>query len=263
MLFAIDIGNSNIHIGFFEDDKLLHTFRLGSDKKRTADEYAILIKSITELGGYKTSDFEGVIIGSVVPALTNIIQNAVSSITNAHILTVGPGIKTGFPIKIDSPSELGADLAANAAGAIAKCGAPCVIIDFGTATAISVIDENKAYIGGIIMPGIQMSLDALQNTGLLPGIPADSPVSLLGKNTKDSMQAGVIRGSVYSVLGFAHEYKESFLGGKEANLIVTGGFASYALPYIQENKIYSPGLTLEGLNIIYTHNKNKVIPRAK
>ncbi len=263
MLFAIDIGNSNIHIGFFENDKLLHTFRLGSDKNRTADEYAMLIKSISELDGYKISCFDGVIIGSVVPTLTNIIQSAVSSIINAPILTVGPGIKTGFPLKIDSPSELGADLAANAAGAIAKVGAPCVIIDFGTATAISVIDENRAYIGGAIMPGVQMSLDALQNTGLLPGIPADAPVSLLGKNTKDCMYAGVIRGAVYSALGFVNEYKEKFLGGKEVNLIVSGGFAKYTLPYISESNNYIPHLTLEGHNIIYRFNKGKVIPRTR
>ncbi len=263
MLFAIDIGNSNIHIGFFEDDKLLHTFCLGADKNRTADEYAILIKSLSELGGYKTSSFDGVIIGSVVPALTNILQNAVSSIIKAPMLTVGPGLKTGFPIKIDSPSELGADLAANAAGAIAKAGAPCIIVDFGTATAISVIDEHCAYIGGAIMPGIQMSLDALQNTGLLPGIPVDTPVSLLGKNTKDSMCAGVIRGAVYSALGFANEYRERFLGGKAAKLVVSGGFAEYAVPYINEEKHHIPCLTLEGLNIMYKLNKNKVIPRTK
>ena len=263
MLFAIDIGNSNIHIGFFDDEKLLHTFRLGTDKNRTTDEYAMLIKSISELNGYKIGDFDGVIIGSVVPSLTNTIQSAVSSIINAPILNVGPGIKTGFPLKIDSPSELGADLAANAAGAIAKVGAPCIIIDFGTATAISVIDENKAYLGGAIMPGIQMSLDALQNTGLLPGISADVPISLLGKNTKDCMHSGVIRGTVYAALGFANEYKEKVLGGKDIKLVVSGGFTKYALPYLPESKIHIPNLTLEGLNIIYKFNKNKVIPRTK
>jgi type III pantothenate kinase len=113
------------------------------------------------------------------------------------------------------------------------------------------------------MPGIQMSLDALQNTGLLPGIPADTPVSLLGKNTKDCMHTGVIRGAVYSALGFANEYKENFLGNKNAKLVVSGGFAEYTLPYISENKVYIPNLTLEGLNIIYSLNKNKVIPRTK
>lgn len=263
MLFAIDIGNSNIHIGFFDNDKLVYTFRLGSDKNRTSDEYAYILSSISVANGFDLGSFDGVIISSVAPSLTGTIQCAVRSILSAPIVNVGPGVKTGFPLKIDSPSELGADLAANAAGAIAKYGFPTIVIDFGTASAISVIDENGAYVGGAIMPGMQMSLDALQNTGLLPGIPPEDAVPLLGKNTKDCMSAGVVRGAVYSVMGFVSEYKENLFAGKEVNLVICGGFAKYALPYLPKEAKHSKNLTLEGLNTIYKFNKNKVIPRIK
>lgn len=263
MLFAIDIGNSNINVGFFNDDRLVHTFRLGSDKNRTADEYAYLLRSMSSAIAADPGIFDGVIICSVVPALTGTVQTAVRSILDAPVITVGPGIKTGFPLKIDSPSELGADLAANTAGAIAKYGFPNIVIDLGTANAVSVTDENGAYVGGVIMPGIQMSLDALQNTGLLPGIPPESEVPAIGKNTKDCMSAGVIRGSVYSAIGFANEYRRSLFGGKDITLIVCGGFAKYALPYLPKNIKYAPNLTLEGLNAIYKLNKGKVIPRSK
>lgn len=255
MLFAIDIGNSNIHIGFFSEDKLIHTFRLGTDKNRTSDEYALLLKSVSELNGYKMSDFDSAIIGSVVPAVTPIIQRAVEAVLNVTPIIVGPGVKTGFPIKIDDPSELGADLAANTAGAIYKVGFPSIVIDFGTATTVSVIDETKAYIGGAIMPGIQMSLDALQNTGLLPGMAADKAVPLIGKTTKDCMSAGVIRGQAFSVQSLIDSYNKTFLNNKCINTVISGGFAPAILPYLPDTVEYVPHLTLEGLNAIYKHNK--------
>ncbi|MGN1095536.1 MAG: type III pantothenate kinase, partial [Eubacteriales bacterium] len=206
MLFAIDIGNSNIHVGIFESDVLRHTFRLGTDADRTSDEYALLLKSITELGGFSTSAFDGIIIGSVVPSVTETIISAVKKIINVPVMTVGPGIKTGFPIKLDDPSELGADLTANAAGAISKLGSPAIVADFGTATAICVIGENKEYLGGCIMPGIQMSLNALHNAELLPGVSPESTVGILGKNTRQCMLSGVIRGEAMAVCGFIEEY---------------------------------------------------------
>lgn len=261
MLFAIDIGNSNIHVGFFNCDKLVHTFRLGTDKNRTSDEYALLLKSISELSGYKMNEFDGAIIGSVVPSVTSIIQSAVSSMLNISTVIVGPGVRTGFPIKLDDPSELGADLAANTSGAIVKVGAPAIVIDFGTATTISVIDETKAYIGGSIMPGIQMSLDALQNTGLLPGVAVDKTVPHIGKNTKDCMFAGVLRGQAFAIQGFVNSYREIFFGNANVNIAVSGGFAKTILPYLPEEAKYIPNLTLEGLNAIYKNNK--VISRRK
>jgi len=261
VLFAIDIGNSNIHIGFFEEDSLICTFHLGTDKNRSSDEYALLLKSISELNGYKMNAFDSAVIGSVVPAVTPIIQRAIESVLNITPLIVGPGVKTGFPIKIDDPSELGADLAANTAGAIFKVGFPAIVIDFGTATTVSVIDATKAYVGGAIMPGIQMSLDALQNTGLLPGMAADKAVPLIGKTTKDCMSAGVMRGQAFSVQSFVDSYNKNFLNNKCVNTVISGGFAEAMLPYLPETVNYVPHLTLEGLNAIYKNNK--VNPRRR
>lgn len=261
MLFAIDIGNSNIHIGFFDKDELIHTFCLGSDKNRTSDEYALLLKSVSELNGYTMNSFDSAIIGSVVPAVTPIIQRALEAILKVTPIIVGPGVKTGFPIKIDDPSELGADLAANAAGAIAKVGCPAIVIDFGTATTISVIDETRAYIGAAIMPGVQMSLDSLQNTGLLPGIAADKTVPIIGKTTKDCMSAGVLRGQAFAAQSFAKAYREAYFSQTSSNLIISGGFAEVMRPYILEKFTYIPYLTLEGLNVIYKNHK--VNPRKK
>lgn len=261
MLFAIDIGNSNIHVGFFNNDRLVHSFRLGTDKNRTSDEYALLLKSLTELNGYKVSDFDGAIIGSVVPSITHVIQSAVFSILSISAVIVGPGVKTGFPIKIDDPSELGADLAANTAGAISKVGVPSIVIDFGTATTISVVDDNMSYIGGAIMPGIQMSLNAMQNTGLLPGVAPDKTVGEIGKNTKECMSIGVIRGQAFSIEGFISSYREKFFRDSDVNIIVSGGFAKAVLPYLSAKAKYIPDLTLEGLNAIYRNNK--VISRRK
>ena len=170
-------------------------------------------------------------------------------------------VGSGFPIKIDDPSELGADLAANAAGAIAKVGFPAIVIDFGTATTISVIDETRAYIGAAIMPGVQMSLDSLQNTGLLPGIAADKTVPIIGKTTKDCMSAGVLRGQAFSAQSFAKAYREAYFPETSSNLVISGGFAEVMLPYIFEKFTYIPYLTLEGLNVIYKNNK--VNPRKK
>lgn len=261
MLFAIDIGNTNVHIGFFSDSRLVHTFCLGTDKNRTSDEYALLLKSISEISGYKMSDFDGVMIGSVVPSATNVIENAVASILDVPVMVVGPGIKTGFSIKTDTPSELGADLVANAAGAIAKTGGSDIVADFGTASTISVIDENKSYIGVSVMPGIQMSLDALQNTGLLPGLSANKSVPFIGKNTKDCIYAGVLRGQALAAQGFINMYKEAFFKNKNVNIIVSGGFSQIILPYLPPESKHIPNLTLYGLCEIYKHNK--VISRKK
>jgi len=257
MLFAIDIGNSNIHIGFFERDKLKHTFSLSTTTNRSVDEYKVVLKLLINEYGCAIEEVEGVIIGSVVPSVTGKIQHAVSDITGAPIMLVGPGVKTGFHIKLDDPTQLGADLAANAAAAIDMVGHPAIIVDFGTATTVSAIDNDKAYVGCYIMPGIQMSLDALHSTELLPGVFADKAVPILGKNSADSMRAGVVFGSIMAAEGFIEAYKRELNLPNNTPILVTGGYASDIVCYFKPDVEYVENLTLQGLNSIYKTNKAK------
>ncbi len=257
MLFAIDIGNSNIHIGFFEKDKLIHSFSLSTTTNRSVDEYKITLKLLLKEYNCKIEDVYGVIIGSVVPSVTGKIKNAIAELTSAPITIVGPGVKTGFHIKLDDPTQLGADLAANTAGAIERVGYPAIIVDFGTATTVSAVDNDKAYVGCYIMPGIQMSLDALHSTELLPGVFADKAVPIIGKNSIDSMRAGVVFGSIMATEGFIDAYKRELNLPANTPILVTGGYAKDIICYFKPEVTYVEDLTLEGLNAIYKTNKSK------
>ena len=231
MLFAVDIGNTNIHVGFFRGDEMLHSFFLGTDHRRTADEYALLFKSMTEFDGYRAEDFDGAILGSVVPSVTGTVAAAVKKLLCFSPMTVGPGIKTGFSIRVDNPSELGADLAANTAAAIAIAGSPAFVVDFGTATTLSVVGEDRSYLGCCIMPGIGMSLGALEGTELLPGVYAAETVPLLGTNSADSMRSGVIRGQAMAVDGLIRALAQEKGLAEDTPILVTGGFGKKLIPH--------------------------------
>lgn len=261
MLLAIDIGNTNIHVGGFEKNVLKSYFCLGSDKSRSGDEYAFTLKSLIEAEGYKTNGFEGAIIGSVSPQITGKIEYAVKKITGIKPIIVGPGTKTGYHIKLDDPSELGADLVSNAAATIETVGAPAIIVDFGTATTVSCIDREKAYVGCYIMPGIQMGLNALNSTGLLPSVMADKAFPVVGKNSQDSMRAGVIFGAVLAAEGFIDTFKREFDLPKTTPVVVTGGFSDPFLSYFNLKVKHIPNLTLKGLNAIY--NANHMLKHTK
>jgi len=257
MLLVVDAGNSNIHVGCFEEDKLFCRFALGVSSDRTSDEYAWILRAFLSDNGCNAKVIDGVMIGSVVPSMTDKLEKAIRRITSAKILSVGPGVKTGFPIKLDNPAELGADLAANAAGAIQTVGFPVIIADCGTATTVMAIDREGAYIGGCIMPGVGMGLDALNGAELLPEISVGKSVSPLGKNTKDCMRSGVIRGGAMSVCGFTELYRKNPAVGKQAPLVITGGYAEWLLPYLPENARHIPLLTLQGLCAIWHLNQKK------
>ena len=257
MLLAVDIGNTNIHVGIFEKNRLLTSFCIGTSFSRSGDEYALTLKSLIEAEGYNKESFDGAIIGSVSPNVTEKIKYAIQKITGIAPLLVGPGLKTGYPIKLDDPSQLGADLAANTAGATERVGFPVIIVDFGTATTISAVDKDKAYAGCYIMPGIQMSLNALNNTGLLPSVVADEDFPVLAKNSVDSMKAGVVFGEVMATEGFIETYKRELDLKEDTPIIVTGGFAPRLLSYFKPKVTYIDNLTLIGLNSIYNTNKKK------
>ena len=251
MLLTVDIGNTNIHVGVFEGDKLENYFSLGSDKSRSGDEYAHTLKSHIEELGYNLSSFNDAIIGSVLPQLTSKIEYAISKITNLSPILVGKGTKTGYHIKLDDPTEPGADLVSNTAGALELVGAPAIIVDFGTATTVSCINKDKSYVGCYIMPGIQMSLDSLNGTGLLPSVIADKDFPLVGKNSQDSMRSGVSMGAILAVEGFINTFKCKYDLPENTTVIVTGGFADYLLPHFNCKVKHLPNLTLKGLNAIY------------
>ncbi len=253
MLLTVDIGNTDIHCALFDGNGLSRAFRIGTSASRTSDEYALTLSSMLNFSGISATDIDGAVIGSVAPSVTEKVKTAVKLVTSTEPLTVGPGVKTGFSIKLDDPSQLGADIAANAAAAVNDGCMPAVIIDFGTATTVSLIGNRGELMGCSILPGVQMSLDALNGTELLPGVYADKKVEVLGKNTVNAMLGGVIRGTAFSVTGIADEYKKKS-GSKSTPVIVTGGYAPLILPYLGAECVHRPHLTAEGLAAIYRRN---------
>lgn len=255
MLFAIDIGNTNIHLGMFEGDTLSNTFDISTKNEHSSSEYSMIFKLVLKEHGYDLTSIEGAIVSCVVPKINKLVREALEKITNAPIISVGPGIKTGFSIRLDDPAELGADLVANTASAIKEVGYPCIIVDFGTATTVSVVNEKKEFVGCSIMPGIQMSLDALHNTGLLPSVSTDILVNSIGKNSINAMRSGVYSGTVLACEGFIDSFKNELKLPKDTKIVVSGGSAKELIPLFKNKVSYIPNLTLKGLNVIYSLNK--------
>lgn len=257
MLLAVEIGNTNVHVGFFEGDGLVAHFSLGSDATRSENEYAWMLSSLSTFKGIHLSEVTSVMVGSVVPTITKKLKNAIRELTSAPIATVGPGIKTGFPIRIDDPSELGADIAATVAATRAKVGYPAIVADFGTATVLSLIDEKGAYVGGSILPGIGMGFDALRDAELLPDVPPKHSVGVLGKNSADCIRTGVLRGEALSVCGFYDLYVKEYGLPEDTPLVISGGYAEYLLPYLPEHTKHIPLLALKGLCEIHRINRGR------
>lgn len=259
LILAIDMGNTNIVIGCVDDDHVLFEERLSTDLSKTELEYAIGFKTVFEIYNIELSDIKGAIISSVVPPLVNIIKSAVEKIIGITPIIVGPGVKTGLNILMDQPRQVGSDLIVDAVAALNVYGAPAIIIDIGTATTISVVDEKQNYIGGVILPGIRVSLDSLvSRTAQLPRIGLDEPKSVIGKNTVDCMKSGIIYGNASCLDGMIDRINESCGFGKEgkkaASIIATGGLAKVVIPHCRHNIIEDNELLLKGLKIIYDKN---------
>ncbi len=255
MLLAIDIGNTNILFGIFDGDSIVFQARLSTDSTRTSEQYALELKGICELKNISLENISGAIISSVVPDVTNHVRNAVKFLTGVDALLVGPGIKNGLKIKIDNPAQLGADFVACAVGAVEKFQYPCLIVDLGTATKISIIDEYGSFIGCIITAGVGISLAALsKSASLLPKINIDlENCPVYGKNTVNSMQAGIIHGTASMLDGMCDRIEDA-LGYKVRNVIVTGGLSRTISTYCKRDVIYEPNLILYGLKAIYNKN---------
>ena len=253
MLLAIDIGNTNIVLGCIEEENILFTERLSTDQSKTALEYAISFKNVLELHGICPSCVTGCIIDSVVPPITALITDALEKITKCQAMVVGPGLKTGLNILMDNPAQVGADLIVGAVAGIHDYPCPLILIAMGTATTICVVDENKNYIGGVILPGLRVSLDSLTNrTSQLPRISMDPPKRLIGKNTIESMKSGILYGSASMLDGIVERMEEDL--GVKATVVATGGLAGKIVPLCRHDIILDDELLLRGLRYIYEKN---------
>lgn len=253
MILAIDIGNTNIVIGCCQDDTIKFTERVSTNRSATELEYAIFLKTVLELYGVSAESINGAIISSVVPSLTHTMKNAAAKITGCDAMIVGPGVKTGVNIVIDDPAQLGSDLAVAAAAAICEYPVPLIIIDMGTATTVSVIDERKNYIGGMILPGVATSLESLASmTSQLPRISAEVPKKLIGSNTVDCMQSGILYGSAAQMDGLISRINED--RKMTHTVVATGGLARLIAPLCREKIILDDDLLLKGLTVIYSKN---------
>lgn len=257
MVLAIDVGNTNIVVGGFEGEKVCFIERISTNKRSTALEYTVLIKTILELNGFQDISLDGGIVSSVVPDVTARLRDAVQKLTGRSVMVLGPGLKTGLKIKIDNPAQAGADLVAGAVAAVNDYPCPLIIVDMGTATTVTVVDENENFIGGMIMPGLRASVEALTgNTSQLPNISLDIPKKVIGTNTVDCMKSGVMYGTACSIDG-AIDNIESELS-KKCTVVATGGIASMIIPLCKHDIIYDDGLLLRGLMLIYNKNKKDV-----
>lgn len=254
MILAIDIGNTNIVVGCIDQKKTYFIERLSTVRTKTELEYAVDIKTILDIYHIKHTDLEGCIISSVVPQITNIAKLAVEKILKKEVMVLGPGVKTGLNILMDHPGQLGADLVADAVAGLAEYPVPLIIIDMGTATTVSVVDEKRHYIGGMILPGVQVSLDALtSHASQLSGISIDAPKRIIGKNTIECMKSGVLYSSAGALDGIIDRIEEEL--GKPATVLATGGLAKKIIPHCRREIILDEDLLLKGLRVIYEKNR--------
>lgn len=253
MILAVDIGNSNIVLGCMEGNEIIFEARVRTDATKTSDEYCIDLKNVLDIYGVERTRVEGAIIASVVPQVLNSIKTAIKKLIGKNPLVVGPGLKTGLNIKVENPSQTGADLVVGAVAALRQHKPPMIVIDMGTATTMIVLDETGAFIGGSISPGVKISQDALTNgTALLPGLQLDAPQKAIGRNTIDCMRSGIMLAHACMIDGMVQRMEAEL--GYKTKVIATGGIAKFVLPMCQTPILYDKDLLLKGLSILYAEN---------
>lgn len=258
MLLTADIGNTSITLGLFEEDALVEEYRLASDKDLSLEEYEVLLKTL-----FKEFNVDGAIISSVVEELTKKFKTAVDNVFKLDAIILSTDINTGVKIALDVPNEAGADRIANAAGAYVLYKHPVIVVDFGTATTFDIVNGNGEFVGGIIAPGLNLQLKALNKfTSKLPRIEVALSNSAIGHNTTDAILSGVLRGSAAMIDGLI-EQCEKELGGK-AVIVATGGYSGLIANYLKRHfDFINPTLTLEGLRYLYQINKLDVVSELK
>lgn len=253
MILAVDIGNTNIVLGCIDGGEILFEARMATDLLKTSDQYRAELKNLLALFDVTPERIDGSIVSSVVPPVMNSMRTAIRKLTGKSCLVVGPGIKTGLNIRMDNPTEVGSDLIVAAVAAIAEYGAPLMLVDMGTATTITAIDEHGTFIGGCIHPGVKISMEALTGrTAQLPGISLDRPQHLIGKNTRDSMRGGIMFGAAAMLDGLLDRMEREM--GVPARVIATGGISRFVIPLCSREILYDGALMLKGLWLLYERN---------
>lgn len=254
MLLVVDVGNTQTHFGAYEGELLLEHWRFATVRESTADEIGAALRNLLELRGLSFDDLKGSIVSSTVPALEPEWTAMASRYLGHEMLVVGPGLKTGMAIRYDNPREIGADRLVNALALRERFGGPAVCVDFGTATTFDVVSAEGEYVGGALMTGIEISLDALTERGArLPKVELAPPKTVIAKNTIDAIRSGVVFGYAGAVDAILRRLYDE-LGGHVA-VIATGGLGRLVVPFCEEIEEVDDLLTLTGLRLIYEHNR--------
>lgn len=256
MVLALDIGNTNVVVGAIEGEEILFLDRLATDRNATELEYMVQLRSVLKLNGVRPEAFEGAIVSSVVPSVTRNLRLAAEQLLKKRCLVVGPGLKTGLKINIDNPAALGADRVVDAVAAMNLYPLPLITVDMGTATTLGVVDESGTFIGGMIVPGVMVSLNALAGgTAQLPHISLDAPRQAIGRNTVDCMRNGIIYHNAAGVDGMIERIEAQL--GRKCTVVMTGGLSTVIAPHCKHELILDDKLLLKGLMILYRKNTKK------
>ena len=255
MLLAADVGNTNVTLGVFDGPLLLHTFRFGSLSNRTEDECGALLFQLLDMRGVRVRDIHAAIIASVVPSATDVICLAIrKTLAREPLVVGGPGIKTGISVLYDNPRDVGADRIVNAVAAYERYKGGVIVVDFGTATTFDCVSPKAEYLGGVIVPGVEVSLAALLGRAAKLGpVELVAPPSVLGRNTPNAIQSGIVYGYACLVDGLVEKLKSEL--SFECTVMATGGLARLIAPYTRLLANVDPDLTLLGLRLLYDKNR--------